>query len=180
MITLDEIERNPSARDTVFIDTLNQFNQRPIKILEIGCLRNLNSRAGDGWSSIFWAMYVTKFGGSFSTSNTSSDDISVCKGVIDAIFPKNTFSFSTTDGKKLINNEYDLIYLDGGDDPQETLDQFNMCDLNKTYVLIDDYHTKGSRLPQEGLHTRYEFSNDHRMALYHNGSDLVKEVYIKV
>ena len=110
----------------------------------------------------------------------SSGDISVCKEAIDSLFPNNSFSFRVIDGKELINDKYDLIYLDGGDDPHDTLNQFNLCDLNKTHVLIDDYHTKGSLLPQEGLHTRYEFSNGHKMALYHNGVDAVKEIFIKV
>jgi len=180
MITLEQIKNNPCARDKVFKHVISLFKEKPVSILEVGCLRDTNSRAGDGWSTVFWADYVQNYGGQLVITNIFESDIEVCKGLINSLFPINQFDYQTKDGGELIDDSYDFIYLDGGDDPKETLNQFNKCNLEKSYVLVDDFHTKGALLPRKDIHTFYQFSNGHWMCLYKKGEVSFEREYIVV
>lgn len=174
--TLNQIKQNPCARDQVFLYVLDTFKDAKLNILEIGSLRDLKSRAGDGWSSVYWADYVDRNGGDFVTSNINSDDLNNCINLISELFPYNEVVYIEGDGSKTIGDDFDLIYLDGGDDPKETLEQFKKCGAIPT--LIDDFHTKG-RLINVQPNVLFEFDNGHQMAFF-DWSGEFKVVEIKV
>jgi hypothetical protein len=158
-----------SARDEVFNDALSYLSNGPASILEIGCLRDLNSRAGDGWSTLHWANYVEKHGGFFDFCDINKASVDLCCELIREEFDIN-FQGHAIDGINLIDGDLNFIYLDGGDCPRETLNQFEKCNLKTQVILIDDFHTKGvlvdEKYPEKFL---FRFSNGHKMALYGRG-----------
>ena len=175
-----KLKTETSARDAVFNHTLSYFKQESANILEIGCLRDLGSRAGDGWSTLHWANYVEKYGGSLVICDINSASIDICHNLIKDNF-NIWFNSFVKDGSLLIDHSYTFIYLDGGDDPTETLNQFNRCNLESQIVLIDDFHTKGVLVDQyyKGEKTLFNFTNDHKMALFGKGIRN-EEVIVKV
>ena len=98
--------------------------------LEVGTIRNLDPGA---WAGDGWS---TDFIG----------DINI--------------EFHADDGAKFISSDYDFIYLDGSDCPDEMLQQFNKIDRTKTSILCDDFSEKGLLLLEKDTDTKEEiFSN---------------------
>lgn len=163
-----KLRTETSARDEVFRTALEYRESAPTKFLEIGCLRDLNGRAGDGWSTLHWADYVEQNGGSLTVCDINSDSLILCKGLID------NFNISSSilccKGEDLALNTYDFVYLDGGICPHEALAQFEKCNTETQLILMDDFHTKGvlvnEKYPDKIL---FRFSNGHLMALYGKG-----------
>ena len=151
---------------------LDYFNKRPINIIEIGCARNLdiNSRQSDGWSTCFWADYVNATSGWLEVYDTNEESLKNCKQIVNCWMAKPDFDHSY-DIKFYCENckdfeDVELVFLDGGDDPNETLDQFNKCKKAETEViLIDDFHTKG-RLVIDKPDTLWHFENGHELACF--------------
>lgn len=162
-------------RDIVFETVLDYFNKRPIEILEIGCARNLDisSRQSDGWSTCFWANYICENGGYLISFDINKESTENCKQLISTWLEKPSFDHSYD--IEILNeecifdssSEYDLVFLDGGDDPNETLKQWEVCkfDLSVEAILIDDFHTKG-RLIQDKPDTLWHFENGHQLACF--------------
>lgn len=156
-------------RDPIFQDVLRIFDGRPISILEIGAARSLDfyNRQGDGWSSYHYYDYINKNGGVLSICDIDANALNTCKELFEGLNVENV-RFINGDGLKKINDSYDLIYLDGGDDPNDMVQQLNLIDFSKQVVLCDDYHTKGSYAKK--THTNsilYKWTtSDHEMALF--------------
>ena len=55
-----------------------------------------------------------------------------------------------------IDEGYDIYYLDGSDDPQEMLDQFNKIKHTNSVVVIDDYSIKGTLVGNQSYDENYE------------------------
>ena len=169
------------SRDPIFLDVLSKFENKPINILEIGCARDLNfqARYGDGWSSLFWADYIKENGGSLISCDINQGSLDNVKSLLENV--EIQFSTILADGSDILknNNQYDLIYLDGSDCPNQMLDQMKLCDLNRSYVFCDDFNQKGVLVAQEyPQHILYILSNDHRMALFHNSIEEPKAIFI--
>lgn len=133
-------------RDFVFKEVLALFETKPINILEIGCARNLDcglGKSGDGWSSLFFAEYVGSNGGHLDIVELEAQNLENCKLITEDF--KDKITYICDDGLNHLknNNNYDLIYLDGGNDGQQMLDQFECCDRSKTIILCDDFNDKG-------------------------------------
>ena len=103
-----------------------------------------------------------------------------CKNSIGQLFPDTKIDFTLIDGIQLISPQYDFIYLDGGDDPLDTFNQFTAINKEYTFILVDDFHTKGILLPKDSIHTFYNFTNGHQMALYYGKPEQVREVICPV
>lgn len=160
------------SRDPIFIGVLDIFKNKPINVLEIGCARSLSGRYGDGWSSLFWADHILKNGGSLDVCDIDQNCIDNAKILLENFDKEISIKFITDDGINVLRevDKYDIIYLDGSDDPNQMIDQLELCDLENKYVFCDDFHTKGSLV---GLkypnHILYVLSNGHEMALFGNG-----------
>jgi hypothetical protein len=157
------------SRDPIFIDVLNNFKDKPINVLEIGCARSLSGRYGDGWSSLFWADHILKNGGSLDVCDIDQNCIDNAKILLENFDKEIKINFITDDGINVLQDvgKYDIIYLDGSDDPNQMVDQLKLCNLDKNYVFCDDFHTKGSLASTiYPNHLLYKLSNGHEMALF--------------
>lgn len=154
-------------RDYVFRDVLAQFNDKPIKILEIGTSRSFDGKAGDGWSTMFWVDYIRKHGGSLMVCDVSQESIDVAKEITKEISKGLDVQFITGDGVKYIDNSFDLIFLDGSDDPQQTFEQFEKINRYKSAVLLDDAHVKAVAVRNKYKDFYlYQVNNIHQMVRY--------------
>jgi len=164
------------SRDPIFIDVLNNFKDKPINVLEIGCARSLSGRYGDGWSSLFWADHILKNGGSLDVCDIDQNCIDNAKILLENFDKEIKVNFITDDGINVLQDvdKYDIIYLDGSDDPNQMVDQLKLCNLDKNYVFCDDFHTKGSLASTiYPNHILYKLSNGHQMALF--GKDIISK-----
>jgi hypothetical protein len=163
-----KLRTETSARDEVFRTALTYLGGRPAEFIEIGCLRDLNSRAGDGWSTLHWADYIEKNDGNLTVVDITKESLDLCRGLI------NNFAieaeYLNCKGESLRLDTYDFVYLDGGICPHEALAQFQKCNTETQLILMDDFHTKGvivdEKYPDKLL---FRFSNGHKMALYGRG-----------
>lgn len=124
------------------------FKNLPIKICEIGCLRSadVNSIYGDGFSSLYWAEYLLQFGGELTIVDISENSINICKEALSDFINKIKINFHIINGVDFLQNNadnFDFIYLDGGDNNDETLKMFEIINRFKTDILIDDYNNGG-------------------------------------
>ena len=160
-------------RDKIFKSILEKYNQKPINILEIGCARNLdfNAKAGDGWSTLFFAIYINKYGGSLKVVDIDQNSLNNCK-IICSDF--DFIKYFQDDGKNHINSNYDLIYLDGADDPNQMVEQYKLIDREKTDILCDDWHSKGTKLSELTKDYIIMKANEgHPMAFFHKNLDFI-------
>lgn len=144
---VNHLLKTEAGRDHIFKHCLDMFNHNPVNILEIGAARDLSDQArfGDGWSSIFWARYIEQYGGRLDIVDIDNQALENCKKLVHGINAK--INFLNDDAYNHISDStYDLIYLDGSDDPQEMLKQFNKIDRTQTVILCDDFNSKGSAL----------------------------------
>ena len=154
---------NVGLRDSLFIEILSSFNKQPLNVVQIGAIEILEDRFRQfsGWSDGFWGSYIKYYGGS----------LTICD--IDFTHLKNSITLSgglgyeaktlLVDGftllqdiKNLPQNKYpNLIYLDGSNDPQETKNQFDLCNTDYAKVIVDDFKIKGTLLNQDDWDIRY-------------------------
>ena len=156
-------------RDPIFQEVLNNFIKKPISILEIGSLRDLqNGRAGDGWSTFHFAEYVKNYGGEITVCDIDKGALDSCKMAIDPFY--NQINFHHGDGltylKSFSNKRYDLIHLDGSDNPNDMLAEYE--NAKASLILCDDFSTKGILLRQKYPRFRlYRWPGyGHEVALY--------------
>lgn len=140
------------TRDPVFYMAVNSFQKKPVKIFQIGAIEtfNINWRVGSGWSDMIFGKYIKKYGGKLTIADINLDnlshsymaakqlgyDIEVCYG----------------DAMNYIQKEdYDIYYLDGSNDPQETLDQFNIVKNKNAIIIVDDFKIKGTLLDKSAF-----------------------------
>ena len=133
-------------RDFVFTNILASYNEKPIDILEIGCARNLDcftGKSGDGWSSLFFAEYVEQNYGSLEIVELDVNNLKNCMKITEDFV--DHIIYVHMDGIDFLkkDNNFDLIFLDAGDDPQITLEMFELCDRTKSDILIDDANIGG-------------------------------------
>ena len=176
---LNETMAKNLSRDKIFLDVFKVLNERPIKFFELGTSHDdrHQARYGNGWSSMFWCIYIKKNGGELTTCDINQKGLDVCKRLLSE-FPNIKVKYHCGDGLPLLrNNEYDFIYLDGSDDPNEMLEQISLCNLNKNYILCDDFHTKGILIKEQyPKHRLYRLSNGHEMALF--GREIEKQTIL--
>lgn len=135
----------PSPRQFVFEKAIELLDQKPANILEIGTIRDLSLQAkdGDGYSTLFWCEYVKKYGGSILVTDISEQAIQNCKIVTQDFTNEIDIKYVTEDGYNYINDSFDLIYLDGSDDNNEMIKQFEKCNRLKSLILCDDANKGG-------------------------------------
>ncbi len=180
----EHFKNSKGNRDPIFKEVLSYFKERPISILEIGSLRDnsVYSRMSDGWSSFHFLEYIHAYGGELHICDISNSSLAVCRDTLAScpfmspLLDARSLEFFQGDGKNFINPKYDLIYLDGGDDPNQMREQYILTNPLNQYVLCDDFHQKGTILKQMVEHYRtYKWVGyDAEMGLF--GPDVLKEI----
>lgn len=156
-------------RDIVFKTVLNYFDNRSINIIEIGCARDLNikSRQSDGWSTCFWVDYIIKNGNKVEIYDVNETSIKNCGEIIKYWTKKPSSKIRILN--KLYEGDYkgfDLAFLDGSDNPEETFSQYEKCKQAKIeIILIDDFQSKG-RLIKDTPDIVWKWRNGHKVAVY--------------
>ena len=96
--------------------------------------------------------YIKKYGGNLTVVDIDLNHLA--NSVMASQALKYDINIIYGDAIKSIDNkEYDIYYLDGSNDPQETLDQFNKVKNKNCIILVDDFSIKGTLLTQ----TDYDF-----------------------
>jgi len=170
-----QFKEGKGNRDIIFNEVLSLFNQKPINILEIGATRDRNGRAGDGFSTFFFAEYVKSFGRSLTVCDIDPNALTICKELLGDYFQGiNYYLGSGLSYLKANPTNKDLILLDGSDNPQDMLDEYEAARAD--YILCDDFSTKGVLLRQKYPYFKlYKWHGyGHEVALY--GKDINKEV----
>lgn len=143
-----EFKEGKGNRDQIFQFLLSQFEGKPVKVLEIGATRDKNGRAGDGWSTFFWAEHIKQNGGHLTVCDVAPDSIQNCREIIGDFLPSSQITYYLGTGLKCIETtpiqEFDIVLLDGSDDPMEMLNEYEAIKNRTTFVLCDDFSTKGS------------------------------------
>ena len=149
MNELDQLLNMDSPRDPIFKSILDHYNQNPIRIFQIGAIETLDNylfRIGSGWSDIIFGKYIKTHGGNFSIADISFDHLANSNLIARHIGHNVNLFYG--DGIKYINDTYDVYYLDGSNDPKETLAQFNkVISFNKIcHIIVDDFSIKGTMI----------------------------------
>ena len=148
-----------APRDKVFRAILNPFSLKytPLNILQVGAIEDLNLefKYGSGWSDIMFASYISLFGGHLTIVDIKSNHLKNSKKVLSGF--SAGYTLIEIDALTHItdtSNQYDMIYLDGSNDPDETKKQYEKIDKDNTaFIIIDDYSLKGRDVV---LDDRYE------------------------
>lgn len=159
-------------RDTVFQSLLDRLEGKPARILEIGVARNLSpgARQGDGWSSMHFGCYVSNHGGHLDLVDVSNGSLSNCSILMDSIPMPFSHRTHLVDGRAFLKEagQYDVILIDGSDDPGEMVECFELAKTRGRFILCDDFQAKGSLLRR--IHPDFHLftwaNNPHEMALY--------------
>lgn len=169
------------SRDPIFQRVENELlEDKPAKILEIGSIRDPNSKDGDGWSTFYWAEHVEKYGGKIVVCDIDPLAIQTAKEMLSDFIEKIDIQFVVDDGINWIQKEeWDLVFLDGADDPNHMYEQYKKINRTKTHILCDDFHGKGVRLQQDYVDfVLLPCNHIHLMAMYPKvvGNDLSTKV----
>jgi len=145
-----------AARDTLFLSILESFNNKPVKVFQIGAIESLEDqfRIGSGWSDIFWGDYIKKYGGHLKIVDLDLNHLAHSSFVSQSLNYDNV-DFVLSDGCDVLKSDttdYDIYYLDGADISQidnahlQTLEQFKAIEHTNSVVVVDDVPTKASAL----------------------------------
>jgi hypothetical protein len=153
----NEILDHPT-RDHIFASVLSSFSNGPVNVFQIGAIETFEAewRIGSGWSDLIWGDYIKKHGGSLAVADISLTNLAhstlaaVQLGYVDHLV---TFC---GDAIEYIEEGYDIYYLDGSDDPQEMLDQFNKIKHTNSVVVMDDYSVKGTLVGDQSRDEGYK------------------------
>lgn len=142
-------KQSKGNRDTVFASVLARL-QGAVRILEIGVARDLSfaARQSDGWSSMHFAECVALRGGHLDSVDTSESALANCTELVKSFMPFSHALHRMT-GQSFLKGAdsfYDLILIDGSDEPNEMLDCFELAKGKGRLVLCDDFHAKGALL----------------------------------
>ncbi len=162
-----QFKEGKGNRDSIFRDILAKFNNQPINVLEIGAMRDPNGRSGDGFSSFFFAEYIKTYGGKLIVCDIDPNAIACCATLIGDYY--NLIEYyvcSGIDCLKANQQHFDLILLDGSDNPNEMLEEYELC--RAKYIICDDFSTKGLLLRQKYPDFRlYKWNGyGHEVAIY--------------
>lgn len=171
-------------RDTVFQSLLDRLEGKPARILEIGVARDLSpgARQGDGWSSMHFGEYVSLHGGHLDLVDVSQDSLTNCAALMKSIPREFSYETHLADGRAFLKEagQYDIILIDGSDDPVEMVECFELATPKTKLILCDDFHAKGHLLRR--LRPQFRLfvwdNNAHEMALY--DADDLKPTTVKM
>ena len=136
-----------NTRDYIFREILEEFESKPVKIFQIGAIETFKNdwRVGSGWSDIIFGEHIKKHGGILQVVDINLDHLA------NSVFAARCLGYKIQaqygDAIDVIEQEdFDIYYLDGGNDPEETLDQFNRIKDKNCIIIVDDFEIKGTLL----------------------------------
>jgi predicted O-methyltransferase YrrM len=144
---------------------------KPKVIVEIGTQRHGKDSTEDGQSTVVFERFGAEVHSVDSSLKAIEKAMSACQGRV---------QFHHEDGAKFLAKfvkPIDFLYLDGGDNPDETLAQFEAARLSeKGMVVIDDcmdyngnVYGKGTKVIEKGVkHTLTAHFGRYRMAIIQN------------
>lgn len=130
-------------RDTFFRSLLSSYYNKSINVLELGTSRDIrnDARNGDGWSTLWWLTHVLCFGGHITAIDLSAESIDNCQKLTEHY--EEYITYLVDNGEKYLEDKFDIIYLDGSDDPNDMLRQFETCLNFNAAICMDDFNSKG-------------------------------------
>lgn len=159
------------TRDVIFNDLLQRVKPNPIRIFQVGAIEtfSVDWRLGSGWSDIIFGNYIREHGGQLTIADINLDHLAnsslasrVLKYEVDLIYGNATEYI----GESGYN---DIYYLDGSNDPKETLDQLNNIGHGNCVVIVDDFDIKGKLLPKEIIDDGYVYPVANGVAVFRLG-----------
>lgn len=168
------IDDNSVVRDPLFKEVLESFQEKPIKVFQIGAIESLENkyRIGSGWSDMFFGSYIKKYGGMLTIVDMCLNHIANSSFLCNQIGYETNFILG--DANNFICPGYDIYYLDGADISyardayNQTLSQFKKIENTNSVVLVDDVPTKGRTLVDYLIEKKIPYTN-------HNfGSGMIK------
>lgn len=131
-------------RDNFFTSLLGAYYNKSINVLELGTSRDIrnDARNGDGWSTLWWITHVLCFGGHITTVDLSAESIENCKKLTQGY--EEYIDYYVDNGERYLESDkFDIIFLDGSDDPNDMLRQFEICMDFDSAIIMDDFNSKG-------------------------------------
>src|SRR3990167_9813971 len=143
---------NPKA--SFLIDALGQKKQ-PI-MLEVGCIRVAEEVETDGWSTVYLGREADKREGYLFSCDVTEDAVAVATEVVKNLHIRRVKVEQGNAAVLLANWKYsklDLLYLDGSDNPYDTLRQAKLALphlVSDAVVVIDDVQPIGQHYLGKG------------------------------
>ena len=137
---------NMVTRDPIFNKVLESVSPAPIKVFQVGAIESFKGfqwRMGSGWSDMIWGEYIRDHGGELTVVDININHL----GHSTLAACKLGYEINTIYGdaiEYIDAQDYDIYYLDGSNDPDETLNQYNKIKHTSSIVIIDDYNIKGT------------------------------------
>ena len=134
------------TRDPIFNGVLKNVTPAPIKVFQVGAIESFEGfqwRMGSGWSDMIWGEYIRDHGGELTVVDININHL----GHSTLAACKLGYEINTIYGdaiEYIDAQDYDIYYLDGSNDPDETLNQYNKIKHTSSIVIIDDYNIKGT------------------------------------
>lgn len=168
-------EHRELARDELFLQVLESFNKKPVKIFQVGAIESLSTqfRIGSGWSELLWWDYLEANGGGLTVVDINLNHIAHSSWLHENTLIETADTevvYICGDAHKHISEGYDIYYLDGADINQspdahiQTLNQFIKIEHTKSVVIVDDVPTKAQELikyldSKDILYTHHDHAN---------------------
>lgn len=152
-----------SPRRIFFNQLLNHLAPQPLKIVQVGAIEEISLawRIWSGWSDVHFGMYIKQHGGSLAICDINEqhlrnsaflaevfgyrETIATILGKAEEIFLTHSATNWGTNLLSLAN----IIYLDGANDPEETLLQLQYIRTDKSIVIVDDWEIKGQAIDRD-------------------------------
>jgi hypothetical protein len=121
-------------------------------IVEVGTTRGGygGGPKGDGWATLAWAWFTNKYGGEVHTIDIDDNCLDQCKAITKNYSNIMYHNCTGEEFLKSFKSKINLLYLDGSDDVNEMVDEYESCKellLNSSLILLDDipidYETSG-------------------------------------
>ena len=154
------LRNHEGLRDRVFEIVLGLFDKKPIKIFQVGAIESFEPRfrIGSGWCDLFFGEYIKEYGGELIICDIDEDHLDNSR-VVSELFQYDV-TLVLGPAEENVPEDVDLAYLDGSQDPRETLKQFEQIDLSRTVVLVDDFRDKGYLVKNLHNFTVFKVAND--------------------
>lgn len=135
---------NTPTRDYIFHNVLSIFDDQPVSVFQVGGIETFDVkwRLGSGWSDTIFGQYIKTHGGKLTVVDINLNNLAHSSYAASKIGYEIEDIYG--DAIDHIKPGYDIYYLDGSDDPQETFDQFKKIEDQNCIVLSDDFKIKGT------------------------------------